>query len=108
MASDLRFVEFVCDQIGLGAKLSYRKMFGEYAIYYAGQVVALVCDDQLFVKPTAAGRTVLGRVTEAAPYDGAKPHFLIDRELDDRDTLARLVQATAADLPAPRPRRSKT
>ncbi|MCK7502621.1 MAG: TfoX/Sxy family protein [Comamonadaceae bacterium] len=36
-------------------------MFGEYAIYLDGKVVALVCDNQFFVKPTDAGRALLGR-----------------------------------------------
>jgi TfoX/Sxy family transcriptional regulator of competence genes len=34
--------------------ISYRYMFGEYAIYCDGKVVALVCDNQLFVKPSDA------------------------------------------------------
>ena len=29
-----------------------RKMFGEHAVYLDGKVVALLCDDRLFIKPT--------------------------------------------------------
>ena len=61
MASDADFVGYVCEQAGLGDALSYRKMFGEYALYLDGRVVALVCDNMLFVKPTAAGRALLVR-----------------------------------------------
>ncbi|MEI7037940.1 hypothetical protein [Fulvimonas yonginensis] len=43
-------------------------MFGEYALYQDGRVVAPVCDDELFVKPAAAGRAVPGEVEEAASY----------------------------------------
>lgn len=50
MASDLAFVEYVCDQVGNVGNLSFKKMFGEYAIYLENKVVALVCDNQLFVK----------------------------------------------------------
>lgn len=49
MASDVDFVAYVCEQAGLGDALSYRKMFGEYALYLDGRVVALVCDNMLFV-----------------------------------------------------------
>ncbi len=56
MASDLNFVEFVADQIDASGDITYRKMFGECALYSKGKVVALICDDQLFVKPTDAGR----------------------------------------------------
>ncbi len=33
MASDRDFVLYVAEQIGLGSRLTYRKMFGEYALY---------------------------------------------------------------------------
>lgn len=83
--------------------IRYRKMFGEFAIYCDDKVVALVCDDQLFVKPTPGGRAFLGEPVEAPPYTGAKHYFLIDR-LDDRDWLSQLVQLTAQDLPEPEPK----
>jgi DNA transformation protein and related proteins len=55
MASDLNFVEYVRDRINEAGEVSFKKMFGEYAIYYDNKVVALVCDNQLFVKPTVGG-----------------------------------------------------
>jgi hypothetical protein len=56
MASDKSFIEFIVDQMEDAGLISYKKMFGEYAIYCDGKVVALVCDNQLFVKqPKAAG-----------------------------------------------------
>jgi TfoX/Sxy family transcriptional regulator of competence genes len=107
MASDPDFVEYVCDQLGGAGRITSRKMFGDYAVYCEGKVVALVCDNQLFVKPTAAGRAVIGKPVEAPPYPGAKPHFLIDDELDDRDWLTTLVRATHAELPEPKPKKPK-
>ncbi len=47
--------------------LSARKMFGEYALYLDGKVVALVCDDQLFLKPTAGALAVLSDCPTGAP-----------------------------------------
>jgi len=47
MGSDLSFVEYVTDQISEECGVSYKKMFGEYALYSNGKVVALVCDNQL-------------------------------------------------------------
>lgn len=107
MASDQHFVEYVCEQASLGNALSYRKMFGEYALYLDGKVVALVCDNQLFVKPTAEGREILESVSEHPPYPGAKPHFLIGDELDDGELLRRLLMKTALALPQPRPKTAK-
>lgn len=107
MASDQSYVEYVCDQAGLGTSLSYRKMFGEFALYLDGRVVALVCDNQLFVKPTAEGRKMLGVVSEYSPYPGAKPQFRIGDELDDRDLMKRLFVATARALPPPKAKATK-
>lgn len=107
MASDLEFVEYVCDQIGGAGLISFRKMFGEYTIYCNGKVVALICDNQFFLKPTQSGRSLLGCVVEAPPYPGAKPCFLVGDQLDDRDWFSNLVRATERELPAPKPRKRK-
>ena len=107
MASDLAFVEYVCDQLSTAGMVSFRKMFGEYAIYCEGKVVALVCDNQLFVKPTSGGRSFVERVAEASPYPGAKSHFLIGDELDDREWISKLISITQSELPIPKPKQQK-
>lgn len=106
MASDQDFVDYVSAQIGLGRRVTHRKMFGEYALYLDGTVVAFVCDNQLYVKPTADGRAVLGRVSEHSPFPGAKPYFRIDDELDQRELMQQLLRATAIAAPA-RPKASR-
>lgn len=107
MASDLEFMEFLADQMAGAGEISYRKMFGEYAVYLDGKVVALVCDNQLFVKPTAAGRAFIGAPVEAPAYPGAKNSFLIEDAFEDRDWIAELIRITARDLPAPKPKKPK-
>lgn len=107
MASDLEFVEYVCDQMSGAGLISFRKMFGEYTIYCNGKVVALICDNQFFLKPTQSGRSLLRHAVEAPPYPGAKLCFLVGDQLDDRDWLSNLVRATENELPAPKPRKRK-
>jgi len=107
MASDFKFVEYAIDQLGGAGALTFRKMFGEYALYVDGKVVALVCDNQVFIKPTNAGRKLLGDVEEAPPYNGAKNSFLIGDQLEDRELMAAVVAATAAELPVPPPKKPK-
>jgi TfoX/Sxy family transcriptional regulator of competence genes len=104
MASSVGTVQFICDQAGLGRRLTSRKMFGEYALYLDGKVVAFICDDQLFLKPTPEGRAFLGSVSEAPPYPGAKNYFLLVSELDDPDQLSGALLVTARALPTPRPK----
>ncbi|GAB3032221.1 MULTISPECIES: TfoX/Sxy family protein [Oleiagrimonas] len=107
MATDADFIAYVHEQTGLGEAVRYRKMFGEYALYLDDKVVALVCDNRVFLKPTDAARELIDAVEEDAPYPGAKPHIVLDEYLDDRDTLARLLRVTAEALPAPKPRKKK-
>ena len=99
MSSDLELVEYVCDQISEAGRIRSRKMFGEFAIY---------CDDRPFVKPTPCGRAFIGETVESPPYPSAKPHFLIEDRIDDREWLTQLVRLTARELPAPKPRRPRS
>jgi len=107
MASDQDFVDFIVDQLENAGDITSRKMFGEYAIYCDGKVAALVCDNQLFVKPTQAGRSFIGEVVEAPPYPGAKMSFLIEGGFEDREWISELVRITAQELPVPKPKKKK-
>jgi TfoX/Sxy family transcriptional regulator of competence genes len=82
-----------------------RKMFGEYALYLDGRVVALICDDTLFLKDLPEARALLPDAETGAPYPGAKPHLIADRWLDEPDVLAAAARALAAVLPPPKPKR---
>lgn len=108
MANDQAFIDYVCDQIDAGCEVTHRHMFGGTTLYSKGKVVALICDNQLFVKPTDAGRAYIGEVTEAPAYEGSKNFFLIADEVDDGEWLTGLIQQTEQALPAPRPRKKKT
>ena len=108
MSSDLDFVKFVTEQMRRAGDISFRKMFGEYAVYCDGKVVALICDNQLFVKPTKGGRAFIGEVSEAPPYPGASMYFLIDDSFEDDEWISDLISITARELPPPKPRRPGT
>ena len=102
MASDLKTVAFISDQSGLGSRLTHKRMFGEYALYLDTKVVAFVCDNRLYLKPTDAGRTLLGAPNEAPPYPGAKNYFLLEQELEDPSLLRQAFELTASVLPLPK------
>ena len=108
MASDPQFLEHVLDQLTPLPGITWRRMFGEYALYHHGKVVAFICDNRLYLKPTEAGRASIGAVTEGFPYPGAKPHFRVDELLDDRERLIAAWLATSAALPEPKPKAAKT
>ena len=104
MASDLKTVHFIADQSGLGTRLAYKRMFGEFALYLNSKVVAFVCDNKLFLKPTDAGRTLLGSPEEAPAYPGSKNYFLLQEELENPELLRRAFEVTESTLPPPKPK----
>ncbi len=107
MASDLSFVEFVVDQFNKDCAVTYKKMFGEFGLYSHGKLFGLICDDQLFVKPTESGRAFIGEVVESPPYPGAKPSLLIGDQIEDPRWLSELVRITTRELPPPKPKKPK-
>jgi TfoX/Sxy family transcriptional regulator of competence genes len=107
MASDQSYVDYILEQIQNAGEITARKMFGEYGIYSGGKIFALICDNRLFIKPTESGRKFIKDVVEAPPYEGAKPSFLIEDQVEDREWLSELVRITVKELPEPKPRKKK-
>jgi TfoX/Sxy family transcriptional regulator of competence genes len=107
MATDQDFIGYVCEQVVDLPALSYRKMFGEYALY-VGNKVAFACDNQLFVKPTDEGAAFAGEVTTGAPYPGAKPYMMVNEQLDDAEWISQLIRITYNALPEPKPKKPKS
>jgi DNA transformation protein and related proteins len=103
MATKQSTVDFIIEQIQQAGNIRYRKMFGEYAVYCDDKVVAFVCDDQLFVKPTEVGRTFLDETHEAPPYPGAKNYLRVPEDRwDDQEWLTDFISRTANSLPLPK------
>ena len=96
MASNADFVQFIVDQCAGAGEISVKKMMGDYCIYCDGSLFGLICDNNLFIKPTYQGAAVLKEVDMRPPYPGAREHFFIS-DVDDRDYLTALIRAT---LPA--------
>jgi DNA transformation protein len=108
MSTSASTMEFLLDQLRHAGPVSSRKMFGEYCLYFDGTPVGLVCDDQLYLKPTAEGRALLAEPREGCPFPGAKPHLLLDADAwEDAQTLCLLVRTTALALPVRPPPKPK-
>jgi TfoX/Sxy family transcriptional regulator of competence genes len=107
MSSNQDFVDFVIGQLQSAGEISFKKMFGEYALYSGNKIFALICDNRLFIKPTIAGKNYIQDVVEAPPYPGAKPSFLIEDRIEDHEWLSTLVKLTVNELPEPKPKKKK-
>ena len=56
MVSSQSTIDYILEQISGTGNIIAKKMFGEFGVYCNDKIVALVCDNQLFIKPTKAGR----------------------------------------------------
>lgn len=106
MASKEEFVKYVADQLSSTGEITYRKMFGEYGMYLDGKIFALICENQLFVKITEAGKRMCPAYEEKPPYEGAKNYLLVE-DIDDKEALSEFVRATCGEIPAPKPKKPK-
>ena len=97
MASHREFVEFITEQLREAGDVRARPMFGEYGLYCDGVFFAVICDNQLFVKPTPQGENAFPRLPKAPPYEGAKDYLLVE-DVDSREDLARLARVTCEVL----------
>ncbi len=67
-----------------------RAMFGEYGVYCDDRIVALVCDDTFFLKPSPASASLGIHLVPAPPYPGAKDYFVIgDAIVADDEAIPR-------------------
>lgn len=109
MSTQESTVDFIKDQLSSLKFVRTLKMFGEYGLYLNDKVVALICDDQVFVKRTEQGeKLVKGHFKNAPAYPGAKPSLLIGEDvIEDRELFSKLISVTADGLPMPKPKKPK-
>ena len=62
MASNADFVQYIVDQCSGAGEISVKKMMGDYCIYCDGTIFGLICDNNLFIKPTYQGAAKLKEV----------------------------------------------
>ncbi len=100
MATQKETIEFILGKLRDRSRFSARAMFGEYALYADGKVVALVCDDLLYVKILPASQALERLCEKGEPYPGAKPHYLVEEgQLSTLENLPAILGAIAAAIP---------
>jgi TfoX/Sxy family transcriptional regulator of competence genes len=111
MSTSVDTITYIHDQLAhLGPRIRSRKMFGEYALYCDEKVVALICDDTVYVKITPAGKAFVGDTYRTGfPYPGAKPAIELNSDfLDNPSRFCELTELTAKSLPLPKSKTRKS
>jgi TfoX/Sxy family transcriptional regulator of competence genes len=108
MATSKATVDFTLDQLA-PLPVRARAMFGEYGLYCDEKIVALICDETLFMKPSEVSESFLSKAELAPPYPGAKDYYAVPEDrLEDRIWLQEFVTRTTASLPLPKPKKRRT
>lgn len=105
MATSEEYLTFVCEQIARFGAVRYRKMFGDATVYLDDKPILLVCDNTVFVKCLPETAALLSNAGTGTPYDGARPHYMLD--IDNAALLDVLIPVLAACTPLPKPRKKK-
>lgn len=106
MSTNQATIDFILDQLDQPEVFSARAMFGEYALYANGKVVALICDDTLYVKILPASSELESSCEKGNPYPGAKDHYVVtEDQLAQLENLQQTLINIAASLPAKKPKR---
>jgi len=99
MTSRKETADYLLEQLGHVEEIRAKRMFGEFGIYAGDKFVAVLCDDELFIKATAGGRAYFPEVIERAPFPGAKPWLFVPGDRwEEREWLCEFVEITAREL----------
>ena len=101
MASSKEYLDFILNQLSELEDISYRKMMGEYIIYYKGKIIGGIYDDRLLVKPVKSAKEYMPNAEFELPYEGAKEMLLVD-EVDSKAFLTKLFEAMYDEFLSPK------
>lgn len=108
MATSKETIDFILSKLADNRVFQTRSMFGEYALYANKKVVALVCDDQLYVKITPESKSLEEVCDKDHPYTGSKPYYLVtEDQLSQLHDLPNLLIKVASKLPEPKASKRK-
>ncbi len=100
------FKDYIQDQCARLGYMTFKKMFGEYGVFYREKMVGVLADNKLYIKPTEVGKDFLINPLYESFYDKGKPYFLIE-DTDDRERLWKLIIMTYEVLPIPKEKKKK-
>ena len=98
MASSRSYLDFILDQLSELDEITWRKMMGEYILYYRGKIVGGIYDDRFLVKPVKSAVAMMPNAVMERPYEGAREMLLVDN-VENRDFLKELLEAIFNELP---------
>lgn len=88
MSSSKEYLDYILEQLYNFDNITYKRMMGEFLLYYKNVLFGGIYDDRLLVKRVEDNKKY--NMEESIPYDGAKPMYLVS-EMDNRDLLKEII-----------------
>ena len=103
MATSKDYIEFVLEQVRNFGDVSFRKMFGEYMVYFSSKPILLICDNTVFIKILPEISKAMENAERGFSYDGAKEHYILD--IENRELLEKIIPVLIEITPLPKRKR---
>ena len=96
MATTKEFHDFILENLQKVGEVSTRKMMGD------------ICDNCLFLKPTASVLRLLPDAERAYPYEGSKTLMVMVEDVEDTALMKKLLEGMYGELPEPKKKKAKS
>ena len=87
MASSKDYLDYILEQVDI-LDITYKKMMGEYLLYYDDILFGGIYDDRLLVKIVDDNKKY--QMETSIPYHGAKDMYLVS-EVDNKELLKEII-----------------
>ena len=95
MPSSKEYLDYCLEQLRTLDNITFKRMMGEFSLYYEGILFGGIYDDRLLVKKAVTNNSY--NMEESIPYPGAKEMYLVS-DMDNRDLLKEIVINTVEGL----------
>lgn len=106
MATTIEYLNSVLKKISGIDGISYRKMMGEYIIYFRDKVAGGIYDNRFLVKPVSAAKRLMPDAKLEIPYSGAKEMLRVEDNMNT-DSLRDMLNSMYDELPELKRRKKK-
>lgn len=107
MATTKEYYEYVMECLCRAGDVSFKKMMGEYCIYYQGKLVGDLCDNRVLVKQTETSKRLLKDCPLEYPYEGSKTLMYVVEDFENPELMQELLEGLFRELPEKRNSRKK-
>lgn len=107
MATTKEFHDYILENLQKVGLVTTRKMMGEYCVYFQGKMIGDICDNCLFLKPTASTLRLLPDAERAYPYEGSKTLMVVVEDVEDTALMKKVLEGMYGELPEPTKKKVK-